>query len=705
MAFRMIQERSEELYAIGENYYNKNNYEMAIEHFKLAAEQGHAEAQFMLGACYVNGLGIPKDINKALEYYQLAASQDHVTAQYHLGILYEDGQSILKDLKKAVEYYQLAASQGLPEAQYCLGIMLQKGEGVAKDLKKAVEYHQLAANQGIPEAQRVLGDLYANGQGVPENIKEALRYYQLAAKQGDQRAQYKLGTMYMGGRGVSQNLKKAAKCYQLAADQNYAAAQYDLGIMYQNGCGVLRDDKQALHYIKLAAKQGSIIALHNLSIRNRIGRGVEKNAEKAAYCYQLATTVKEEDKFRQFIANKKLESNRMTAPSLLLRICEETSDGKGLYEYVFSPDIDLSQSYIPWYPPFMEKQRGPTCGLDALRAALKMGYPDRDIPPVRKNPIKPTPAEKEENKAVNSLRQEAKRNGSAIGEENNVYNLEKVARAFKFNECKVIEMEKEKKEHYIKHLLNAIRQGHTVVLPVDDDGGFPGNKQGQKTHYALAWGYIFNKKENKHYFLVSHYGRHCLWDADALQKSHEQLPDINPHFGEYYKDSGCDSYFPKQKDPSRIEENQPTKKETSLLEDDKSVQKKYIIPPSNLSDGFKFAALIVPRSERNPNLLELKVGETKEGGFFSAVKNSDAMTLRLLAEASANSDKFPSSEDKEALHKTAKRNGDFYSSAVLESLFISEKKPVEELKKEQDPKAPIPEESVSPVVGFQKASV
>jgi TPR repeat protein len=59
--------------------------------YRKAAEQGHAEAQFRLGAMYFSGDGVPRDDAGALRWYRLAAEQGHAEAQDDLTYMYEHG--------------------------------------------------------------------------------------------------------------------------------------------------------------------------------------------------------------------------------------------------------------------------------------------------------------------------------------------------------------------------------------------------------------------------------------------------------------------------------------------------------------------------------------------------------------------------------------------------------------------------------------
>ena len=50
--------------------------EEATRLYRLAAEQGHATAQYNLGWCYANGTGVAQDYRAAMAWYRRAAEQD-----------------------------------------------------------------------------------------------------------------------------------------------------------------------------------------------------------------------------------------------------------------------------------------------------------------------------------------------------------------------------------------------------------------------------------------------------------------------------------------------------------------------------------------------------------------------------------------------------------------------------------------------------
>jgi len=68
--------------------------ETRLYFFLKAAEQGHAEAQNVLGLRYENGQGVEKDYVKAIEWYSKAAAQNLATAQFNLGEMYNNGYGV-----------------------------------------------------------------------------------------------------------------------------------------------------------------------------------------------------------------------------------------------------------------------------------------------------------------------------------------------------------------------------------------------------------------------------------------------------------------------------------------------------------------------------------------------------------------------------------------------------------------------------------
>jgi TPR repeat protein len=67
----------------------------AAYYFKLAADQGIADAQFNYGVCLKKGEGVGIDFKGTAHYFELAADQGIAAAQYSYGICLIAGDTIL----------------------------------------------------------------------------------------------------------------------------------------------------------------------------------------------------------------------------------------------------------------------------------------------------------------------------------------------------------------------------------------------------------------------------------------------------------------------------------------------------------------------------------------------------------------------------------------------------------------------------------
>jgi len=165
-----------------------DDYKTALENFRKAAEQGYAVAQYLLGAMYNEGRGVPENDTLAVKWYRKAAEQGYADAYRILGFMYATGQGVPKYDTEAVKWYRKAAEQGDATAQLNLGIMYNEGRGMPENDTEAVKWYRKAAEQGHAKAQYSLGVMYATGQGVPENYIQAYAWVNLSAAQDEKRA-------------------------------------------------------------------------------------------------------------------------------------------------------------------------------------------------------------------------------------------------------------------------------------------------------------------------------------------------------------------------------------------------------------------------------------------------------------------------------------------------------------------------------------
>jgi TPR repeat protein len=204
--------------------YNAGSFIEAAAGFQLAAEQGHAESQYILSTMYDAGQGLPQDESQASYWERKAAEQGHAYAQANLSFrFYAAG-----NFAEAFAWCQRAAYSNLAWAQYNLGLMYRKGEGVSQSNTEAAYWYRLAATQDFPEAQQKLADLYYTGQGVPLSYTQAAAWYRKAAEQDNAEAQFQLSHLYAVGQGVDHDYTQSRHWIRQAALQGHEQALSEL---------------------------------------------------------------------------------------------------------------------------------------------------------------------------------------------------------------------------------------------------------------------------------------------------------------------------------------------------------------------------------------------------------------------------------------------------------------------------------------------
>ncbi len=111
---------AEQIYQDGVDAYNMRRWNVALEKFSTAAEQGDARAQNFLGIMYEEGYGMDEDYDLAVKYYMMSAEQGNANAQYNLGLMYYDGVGVEQDLAEAAKWFSEAAAQSHEDAQAML---------------------------------------------------------------------------------------------------------------------------------------------------------------------------------------------------------------------------------------------------------------------------------------------------------------------------------------------------------------------------------------------------------------------------------------------------------------------------------------------------------------------------------------------------------------------------------------------------------
>jgi len=191
-----------------------------VEQLKRDAENGDAEAQFMLGSFYNEGTLLAKDREKGIFWFEKAAAAGNVNAmincnirwsyqvkdehknhigrlwgmaaaatsdsiaQYNYAVTFQNGEYGQADIRRAIRFYRLSARQGNADAKCNLARAIIEGDGVKQDIVKGVELLNEALDQDNAMALYIAGHYLLEGDIVEQDIDLAYEYFVESSKQG-----------------------------------------------------------------------------------------------------------------------------------------------------------------------------------------------------------------------------------------------------------------------------------------------------------------------------------------------------------------------------------------------------------------------------------------------------------------------------------------------------------------------------------------
>lgn len=269
--------------------YIPDNTEQGLKWLKSAASQNDEDAQFLLGFCYDNGIGVTENKVMALKYYQEAADNGEENAMATMGEKYLKGDGVDRDFDKAHYYINAGILQNNPRSYYLGAEVMRYGLGVEADMAKAAEWYKVAAENGVVAAYVDLAQFYIHGLGgMKQDERLGFEWMKKAADEDDVNGIAGVANCYHFGTGVNKNMTSAIDYYKKAADRGNALSQYNLYRIYRYGDGVPANNIDALKYLRLAADQGDEDALHSLGYEYSEGVLLRREPSKALEYLQKA---------------------------------------------------------------------------------------------------------------------------------------------------------------------------------------------------------------------------------------------------------------------------------------------------------------------------------------------------------------------------------------------------------------------------------
>lgn len=121
--------------------FTAGNVAQAVKWLRIAADQGHAPAQYNLGRMHTIGKGVTHDYAQAVKWYRKAAAQGNARAQSTLGSMYALSHGVIQDNITAHMWWSIAASKGDKGAVKTLDIVAKRmtAAAIAEAQKRARE--------------------------------------------------------------------------------------------------------------------------------------------------------------------------------------------------------------------------------------------------------------------------------------------------------------------------------------------------------------------------------------------------------------------------------------------------------------------------------------------------------------------------------------------------------------------------------------
>jgi TPR repeat protein len=166
----------------GERAYRQGDLVTAAESLRRAADAGHAPSQVLLA----NILDQAEYDAEALAWYRKAAAQGNADGEFGVGAMYLSGEGVARDLAEAYRWLLLAAERGHELATIAIAnsyLRAARGElasspdpaRAAEWLRKAAAFDSLAALDALAEAYR------AGNFGLTPDAARASEYAARAA--------------------------------------------------------------------------------------------------------------------------------------------------------------------------------------------------------------------------------------------------------------------------------------------------------------------------------------------------------------------------------------------------------------------------------------------------------------------------------------------------------------------------------------------
>lgn len=161
------------------------------------AESGDAEAMVRVAFAILHGNKTdnlePEEAERAIRYYKTAAEMGNKSAMMDLGACYMDGRGVERNVEEAIKWYERGWDLDDPGACFCLGCISR--------------YDYLVDGTEVPTAD-------------PDRIEKAMSYFRRGAELDDCGCLYELGELYLSGTVCEADPEKAFQLFESSVEEH-----------------------------------------------------------------------------------------------------------------------------------------------------------------------------------------------------------------------------------------------------------------------------------------------------------------------------------------------------------------------------------------------------------------------------------------------------------------------------------------------------
>jgi TPR repeat protein len=252
------------------------------------AEGGSLPAEIELGARYMTGEGVTRDLAAAARWYEKAAQRGEPHAQNQIGYFYQSGIGVPQDYARAMRWYQLAASNGDASALLNIGVLYFTGTGVKKDIGYAAGFFENAVRKGNGTAAAYLGDIYYSGALGTVDLAQADKWFETGSRLNDPLATYNLGLLYSSDSNHPHDFHRAASLLRRSANYGYVPAMHSLALLLINHPQEEQTNGEVRSLLETAAAAGEWKSSIVLGILSRDGKILPTDKRTADYYFHVA---------------------------------------------------------------------------------------------------------------------------------------------------------------------------------------------------------------------------------------------------------------------------------------------------------------------------------------------------------------------------------------------------------------------------------